>query len=145
MRLIRAFCPVHFERLSVSTENLTRAECATRAATVTVVHYDIQLDLTDVADSATFGSVTTLEFTATEGASTWIDLLAPEVVSAELNGVAIAADKFDGTRLQLEGLAADNKLVVNALCEYSNTGEGSFDAQSQLSVFRLPQGNVHST
>ena len=124
MRLVGQRCPPRLERLLVSTENLTRAECATRAATVTVVHYDIQLDLTDVANSATFGSVTTLEFTATAGSSTWIDLMAPEIVHAELNGVAIGADKFDGNRLQLENLAAENKLVVNAKCEYSNTGEG---------------------
>ena len=73
----------------MSTENLTREECATRAATVAVVHYDIKLDLTDVEDSATFGSVTDLEFTATPGSSTWIDIIAPELISAELNGVAI--------------------------------------------------------
>jgi aminopeptidase N len=108
----------------VSTENLTREECATRSKTVSVKNYEIHLDLTDVANSANFGSVTRVAFTATPGSSTWIDLIAPELVSATLNGVAIDSSAFDGTRLQLTGLKDENVLEVTANCAYSNTGEG---------------------
>lgn len=108
----------------MATENLTRDECALRAETVDVKHYDVVLDLTDVRDSATFTSVTTVTFEATPGADTFIDLMAPEILRATLNGQEIASDHFDGTRLQLHNLAADNVLVVEAHCAYSNTGEG---------------------
>jgi len=108
----------------MSTTNLTRAECAERAATVQVGHYDVELDLSDVKTSATFTSTTTVTFTGVEGASVFIDLVAPTLVSATLNGNSVDASHFDGTRLQLEGLAAENTLVVVAECAYSNTGEG---------------------
>lgn len=108
----------------MSTTNLTRAECAERAATVQVEHYAVELDLTDVKTSATFKSTTTVTFTATPGADVFIDLVAPELLSASLNGNAVDASHFDGTRLQLENLAAENTLVVVANCAYSNTGEG---------------------
>ncbi|MEY3697156.1 MAG: hypothetical protein RJA41_806, partial [Actinomycetota bacterium] len=108
----------------MSTENLTREECALRAKTVSVQNYEIHLDLTDVASSATFGSVTRVSFKAQPGSSTWIDLIAPEVIEAKLNGVAIDSASFDGTRLQLTGLNEENVLEVIANCAYSNTGEG---------------------
>lgn len=110
--------------LLVSTENLTREECAVRASTVKVSNYEIHLDLTNVANSANFGSVTRVSFTAKPGSSTWIDLIAPTVNKATLNGVVLDSEAFDGTRLQLTGLKEDNVLVVDAECAYSNTGEG---------------------
>lgn len=108
----------------MATTNLTRAECAERAELLNVHHYEILLDLSKVKTSSTFVSTTTVTFEAQAGASTFIDLIAPELVSATLNGTAIDGSHFDGTRLQLEGLAADNTLVVVANCAYSNTGEG---------------------
>lgn len=108
----------------MSTENLTRAECAERARTIQIEHYDIKLDLTEAASSATFPSVTTIHFTATEGAATWFDLIAPDLVSVELNDVPVTDHEFDGARIQIRNLAAENRLVVTANCAYSNTGEG---------------------
>ena len=108
----------------MSTENLTREECAVRASTVKVSNYEIHLNLTDVANSANFGSVTRVSFSAKPGASTWIDLIAPSINKATLNGEVLDSAAFDGNRLQLTGLKEENVLVVDAVCAYSNTGEG---------------------
>ncbi|MEY3408177.1 MAG: hypothetical protein RL038_1238 [Actinomycetota bacterium] len=108
----------------VATDNLTRAECAERAAIVSVEHYDVELDLTAVRDSETFRSTTTVHFNATPGSSTWIDLMAPEILSVTLNEVLVTDYQFDGNRLQLNNLTAENRLVVVANCAYSITGEG---------------------
>ncbi|NHC12730.1 aminopeptidase N [Motilibacter deserti] len=104
--------------------NLTRDEAAARARLLDVASYDIELDLT-VSDRV-FRSRTTARFTCTEpGAATFIDLVAPAVSSVTLNGAELdPATVFDGTRIALEGLAADNELVVVADCAYMNTGEG---------------------
>ena len=51
--------------------------------------------------------------------------MADEIVEAELNGRALdLAEAYDGARLTLDGLAADNKLRVVAHCRYMHTGEG---------------------
>lgn len=104
-------------------ENLTRAEAVERAGVVAVESYEIALDLTTGPD--TFASTTTVRFTATEGASTFVDLVAPTVRSVVLNGRELdPAAVFADSRIALEGLAADNELVVVADCGYTNTGEG---------------------
>ena len=59
-------------------ENLTRAEAAERASIVATQSYEIDLDLT--TGPTTFASTTVVRFTATPGASTFIDLVAPSVV-----------------------------------------------------------------
>ncbi|NED79242.1 hypothetical protein G3I76_03905, partial [Streptomyces sp. SID11233] len=58
----------------------------------------------------TFRSLTTLRFTCAEpGASSFADLVAPSVDSVTLNGRALdPAEVFDGTRIALDGLAAEN-------------------------------------
>ncbi|MGB7983430.1 MAG: aminopeptidase N, partial [Candidatus Nanopelagicales bacterium] len=102
---------------------LTREEAAHRAGLLAVRSYDIDLDLTTAPTS--FDSTTTVTFTANEpGASTWIDLIAAQVVSATLNGAPVDLSGYTGQRLALTGLAADNTLVVAAQCAYSRTGEG---------------------
>ncbi|HEX7804743.1 MAG TPA: hypothetical protein VF413_01135, partial [Cellulomonas sp.] len=68
-------------------ENLTRDEARTRAAVVSVRSYEVALDLT--TGPTTFSSRTTVRFTATPGASTFIDLIAPEVHEVVLNGRAL--------------------------------------------------------
>ncbi|MFI2485432.1 aminopeptidase N [Promicromonospora kroppenstedtii] len=104
-------------------ENLTRAEAVERAGVVAVESYEIALDLTTGPD--TFVSATTLRFTATEGAATFVDLVAPAVRSVTLNGRELdPAVVFADSRIALDGLAADNELVVVADCGYTNTGEG---------------------
>ncbi len=102
---------------------LTRDEAVERAALLAVAAYDIALDLT--TSEATFASTTTVTFTCREpGASTWIDLVAPTVLSATLNGEPVDVSAHTGQRLPLVGLAAENTLVVVAECAYSRTGEG---------------------
>ncbi len=102
---------------------LSREEAATRAAVLEVDSYDVSLDLT--TSDATFRSRTTVEFTCHEpGASSWIDLVAPRVLSATLNGQQLPAGTHDGQRIPLPALADRNTLVVDAECAYSRTGEG---------------------
>jgi aminopeptidase N len=107
----------------VPAENLTRDEARTRADAVAVRSYEVALDLT--TSPTTFASRTTVRFTATPGASTFIDLIAPEVHEVVLNGrvldpTAVVAD----SRIALDDLAAENELTVVADAAYMNTGEG---------------------
>ncbi len=107
------------------SENITRRESAARAELLDVESYLIALDLREVGSGATFASTSTIRFAAREpGATTWIDLLAEEVLSAELNGRALDVTGYDGARLALADLAAENELVVRARCRYMTTGEG---------------------
>ncbi|CAL9459544.1 Aminopeptidase N [Streptomyces sp. enrichment culture] len=113
-------------------ENLTRDEARERAALLSVDGYEVSLDLRsaigeDHGDGPrTFRSVTTIRFRCAEpGASSFADLIAPGVTAVSLNGRDLdPGEVFDGTRILLEDLAADNELVVDARCAYSRTGEG---------------------
>lgn len=112
------------ERIPVSCENLTRAECRERSSLLASKSYVVQLDVRDVSQQDTFLSTTTVRFTATPGSSSWIDLIAPEVRSITLNGEPLDPSHFDGFRIQLPNLKVDNVLEVVAVCNYSITGEG---------------------
>ncbi|MDM8083641.1 aminopeptidase N [Cellulomonas cellasea] len=104
-------------------ENLTRDEARARAAVVSVESYDVDLDLTTGPD--TFASRTAIRFIATPGASTFVDLIAPRVREVVLNGQSLdPAEVFADSRIQLDGLADQNELVVVADAAYMNTGEG---------------------
>ncbi|MET9607961.1 aminopeptidase N [Streptomyces sp. NPDC006512] len=114
-------------------ENLSRDEARERAELLSVDGYEVVLDLRSAVDEAepaegprTFRSVTTVRFrAAVPGASSFADLIAPSVNSVTLNGRALdPAAVFDGARIALEALAAENVLVVDANCAYSRTGEG---------------------
>ncbi|MFT3899733.1 MAG: aminopeptidase N [Gordonia sp. (in: high G+C Gram-positive bacteria)] len=108
--------------------NLTRDQAAARRAVLTDAAYRIDLDLTDGAGKpgeTTFRSTTTISFGATPGAQTFVDLVAPRLVSATLNGTELSVDGYDEeVGLTLPDLAERNELVVVADCAYSNTGEG---------------------
>jgi aminopeptidase N len=87
------------------------------------VHYDIRLDLT--AGDETFGSETNVKFRSRRpGASTFIEFIGPAVSKAELNGKPLPEGSFDGGRLQLANLAADNTLTVSATGVYMHDGTG---------------------
>ncbi|NYE20198.1 aminopeptidase N [Microbacterium immunditiarum] len=104
-------------------ENLTRVEAQERRAIVDTHSYEVTLDLTRGAE--VFGSRTVVRFAATEGASTFIDLIARDVREIMLNGRSIdPATAFADSRIALDGLAAENELVIDADCLYTNTGEG---------------------
>ncbi|MFD4564796.1 aminopeptidase N [Streptomyces sp. NPDC058467] len=117
-------------------ENLSRDEARERAALLSVDSYEVSLDLRSaVGDTEpegavdaprTFRSVTTLRFRCAEpGATSFADLIAPSVTAVSLNGKDLdPGDVFDGSRIRLEDLAAENELVVDAQCAYSRTGEG---------------------
>ncbi|MBI9115057.1 aminopeptidase N [Sanguibacter suaedae] len=107
----------------MSGENLTRIEATERAALVTVRSYEVELDLT--TGPTTFRSTTVVRFAAEDGASTFIDLVAPAVHEVTLNGRALdPAVVFADSRIALDGLAADNELRVVADAAYTNSGEG---------------------
>ncbi|MGZ6792146.1 MAG: aminopeptidase N, partial [Mycobacteriales bacterium] len=113
----------------MSENNLHRDEARERARLLAVSSYDVELDLTDGAGEkpgeTTFRSRSVVRFACTEpGASTYLDLTATALLSATLNGTALDGGAFDGNRLQLAGLAADNELVVESEMAYMRTGEG---------------------
>jgi aminopeptidase N len=112
----------------VALPNLTRDQAVERAALLTVDGYRIELDLTDgdgKPGERTFRSTTTVEFTALSGAQTNIDLAAERVRGATLNGRDLDVSGYDEeTGIPLTGLEERNVLVVDADCNYSNTGEG---------------------
>jgi len=108
----------------VSSENLTRAECAERSSLVASKSYVVKLDLRDVNERDTFNSHTTITFSGTEGSTSWIDLIAPEVTRITLNNELLDLSLFDGFRIQLPNLKSENVLEVAAICQYSITGEG---------------------
>ncbi len=104
--------------------NVTRDEAQSRARLIEVESYDVALDLTE--GEVTFGSETTVRFRCTEpGARTFIDLVADRVDEIMLNGRPLHPGQvYDGARVALDDLAADNELRVRALCRYMHTGEG---------------------
>jgi aminopeptidase N len=106
----------------VPGENLTRIEAQERRAIVDTQSYDVALDLTVGAEI--FRSRTVIRFAAAEGASTFVDLIARDVREITLNGRAIDLAAFSDSRIALDGLAAQNELIVDADCLYTNTGEG---------------------
>ncbi|SFI29357.1 aminopeptidase N [Microbacterium saccharophilum] len=104
-------------------ENLTRIEAQERRAIVDTTSYEVSLDLTTGPE--VFRSRSVIRFTAAEGAATFIDLIARTVHAITLNGRALdPAAVFSDSRIALDGLSADNELVVEADCLYTNTGEG---------------------
>ncbi|QEU94346.1 aminopeptidase N [Streptomyces kanamyceticus] len=107
--------------------NLTREEAQQRAKLLTVDSYEIELDLTGAQEGGTYRSVTTVRFDSAEAnAETFIDLVAPAVHEAVLNGHALdVAAVFRDSRIALRHLeAGPNELKVVADCDYTNTGEG---------------------
>jgi len=105
--------------------NITREEAAARAAVIRVQSYMIDVDLRGVDREPTFHSTTTVRFASpAAGSTTWIDLIADELLGAELNGAAVDVGDYDGARLALADLAEENELVVRARCRYMTTGEG---------------------
>jgi aminopeptidase N len=112
----------------VALPNLTRDQAVERASLVTVGDYRIDLDLTDgngAPSERTFRSTTTVSFDALPGSDTVIDIAAGTVRGATLNGRELDVSGYDeSTGIPLRGLEQHNVLVVDADCNYSNTGEG---------------------
>ncbi|RSX55578.1 aminopeptidase N [Bifidobacterium dolichotidis] len=104
--------------------NLTRTEAEERKEIVQApIHYNVALDLT--RGPKDFLSTTTIEFGAERGVTTFLDLIANNVESIELNGKQLdPAIAFADNRIELADLDERNTVTVVASCQYSNTGEG---------------------
>jgi aminopeptidase N len=103
--------------------NLTSVEAQARSALIDVTGYRLELDLAQGA--TTFESSSTVGFRCAEpGSSTFLDVKPRRLHRATLNGVAIDLAAFDGERIALTGLAAENEVVVTATMGYSNDGQG---------------------
>ncbi len=102
--------------------NLTREEAQERASVIAPSEYIVELDLS--GDGLRFGSVTTIRFTATPGASTFADLVDGDIASIRLNGITIDPATYTDSRIPLHDLQAENELRVEATCPYSHSGEG---------------------
>ncbi len=101
--------------------SLRQEEAVERAALLSVTSYDIAVDLTDLVDGPAFRAVSTVRFTATAGASTFVDCCA-EVESATLNGEPLPA-AYEG-RIALADLAEVNELVVATVQSDTTHGRG---------------------
>ena len=85
----------------------------------------VELDLSHPS-LTTFLRKTTLEFEVTKpGATTWVDLLADEVLRVRVNGeLRNVTEVIKGARIQLANLEGTTKIEVEARCKFMNTGEG---------------------
>ncbi|HRN29229.1 MAG TPA: aminopeptidase N, partial [Terrimesophilobacter sp.] len=103
-------------------DNLTRVEAQERKAHIHVDSYDVTLDLTTGPE--VFRSRTTITFTAGAGRSTFLDAITHTVHSIDLNGTPVNTSNAGGQRIQLDDLASNNVLTIDADMAYTNTGEG---------------------
>ncbi len=103
---------------------ITRSEASERARLLTVVSYDVELDL--AASPDTFRSQSVITFDCAEpGAASYADLVAQTVHEITLNGAAIdPATAYADGRIALTELAARNELRVVADCAFSTDGAG---------------------
>ncbi|MEV6942365.1 aminopeptidase N [Streptomyces sp. NPDC051172] len=102
--------------------NLTHEEARRRAELLRVDSYRVGLDLTRGPD--TFESTTTVRFTCAEpGAATFLELADAEVLGVVLNGERLDP-RYEGGRITLSNLRADNEVRVVAACRYTHSGEG---------------------
>lgn len=102
--------------------NITQAEAQERATQIADVKYQVQVMLDPKLDTYTCQS--TINFSAKTNSS-WIDLIASEVLEINLNGVSLdPAELFTGSRISLANLKAHNELLIVAKCDFMNTGEG---------------------
>ena len=104
-------------------ENLTQKEAQERASLISAESYLVELDVTN--DEKTFKSKTTIHFSGTAGASTFIDAQTKSVEKITLNGEHLDPNTHsDNVRISLPNLQSDNTLVIEATGIYSNSGEG---------------------
>jgi len=108
--------------------SLTLAEARARAASISDVSYEIDLDLSDHA-SGTFGCTTTVRF-RTRAPETFLELTAATDLTVSVDGVALPADltgsSYDGRRLRLSGLGGDTVVTVAARVPYVTDGDGMY-------------------
>ena len=87
--------------------NTTRSEAFERSGLLSVLSYEVSLDLTTAVD--TFYAKTEVRFLSNQvGAKTFIDVVAKELISATLNGRNLDTSSFDGETLFLDQLEVEN-------------------------------------
>ncbi|TCB96606.1 aminopeptidase N [Micromonospora zingiberis] len=101
--------------------SLSRAESTARGASIAVVSYHVDLDLT--GGDERFRSQVTIRFRAT-GTETFVEVKPAKLLAVRLNGGDLDPAGLDDNRLSLTGLAEENTLTVDAEMAYTNTGEG---------------------
>ncbi|MFF7362799.1 aminopeptidase N [Streptomyces sp. NPDC008125] len=102
---------------------LTRDEAQTRARTIDVQRYTVDLDLT--TGDETFGSNTAIRFTARTAGDTFIEVKPAELHALSLDGHPLDPALLADDRYPLTGLTAGpHELRVDATMRYSHTGEG---------------------
>jgi aminopeptidase N len=99
--------------------SLTLADARARAAQLSDLSYDVEIDLTD---EQTFGSRVTVRF-ASMGPETFLELHRGQDVRVSVNGAPLEA-AYDGARIALAGLAEHNEVVVDARLPYVTDGDG---------------------
>ncbi|MGW1467778.1 aminopeptidase N [Streptomyces sp. NPDC002308] len=102
---------------------LTRDEAQTRARTIDVQRYTVDLDLT--TGDETFRSSTAIRFTARTAGDTFIELKPAELHALSLDGHPLDPALLADDRYPLTGLTAGpHELRADATMRYSRTGEG---------------------
>ncbi|WP_028652947.1 aminopeptidase N [Nocardioides halotolerans] len=103
--------------------SLTLAEARARAAQLSEVSYDLEIDLTD---TTTFASRSVVRF-ASSAPETFLELHHGQDVMVTVNGTVVAA-AYDGARIALDGLLTGtgerNEVVVEARLPYVTDGDG---------------------
>ena len=113
--------------------NLTRREAQDRAALISDIHYDVNLDLTAGDDQ--FGSISTVTFRCRRpGSQSFIEFIGPAVSRAVLNGKELPAAAFDGGRIELPNLSAENTLTVSGTATYMHDGTGLHRFQDPIDM-----------
>jgi len=100
---------------------LSVEEARIRARAIAVRSYEVSFDF--LGGEKTFGSVSRIRFGASVG-ETFVDVKPEGLLAVTLNGVQVDVAELDDGRLRLEGLQAENELVVEARMAYSFDGEG---------------------
>ncbi|WP_342371809.1 aminopeptidase N [Propioniciclava soli] len=111
--------------------NITRDEAAVRSRQLEVTSYEVLVDLTGrrpggeplASPDTTFVSTTTVHFRSI-GCVANANLIAEEVIDADLDGAPLRPEAFDGEHLTLELAEGDHTLTVTAVMRFSRTGEG---------------------
>ncbi|GAB3673112.1 aminopeptidase N [Angustibacter aerolatus] len=101
--------------------SLTLLEARARAAALSDVAYDLELDLRDPA-SGRFGCRATIRFASTT-AETFLELADAVDVTVELDGEPVDP-AYDGARIPLTGLRDRHTVVVEARVPYVTDGDG---------------------
>jgi len=107
--------------------NLTKAEAEARARVLSVPTTTVHLDLSedDGGDARTFRSRSILDIEVRESTTTFLDLVAAELLSLEVDGAPVEAPQVSAGHVELPMLTpGPHRIVVEAVMRYSRDGRG---------------------